>query len=482
MGTTGAPAFTGNTSGDCITDLYITNLYGCSPITIHDNLQHITSSGTGVSSIAWGTNTIASGDYSHAEGGYTTASGTASHAEGASSHAKAIGSHAEGSNTLASGNYSHAEGRLTKAIGDYSHAEGGYTTTSGNYCHAEGYYTTATTLSHTEGQFTLANAITSHAEGTNTTASGSYSHAEGTGSVASGTASHAEGFNTKAIGDYSHSEGFGTFASGRWSHAGGRTSTVSGDTSFIHSANSLVIAHRSVVLGGQNITGTTDDTVYVPNLNVGTVGGGASVNNLGIDAIGNVVTGTAGGGGIVTGLTTTGTSGPSTLVGGSLNVPEYAGGFVHYLGEEFGGGIIYHLYKDNLNVEHGLIVSTGETTATWQNSTGTVTGGISSWDGSGNTASMTISNAANYVNALTDGGFTDWYLPSIDELKLLLVNRFNANKSLDALSATELSLDLEYWSSTERDSFNAYLVRFFAGNSSDEIKTNTNSVRAVRSF
>tara|TARA_Y100000385_G_scaffold80315_1_gene81873 strand:- start:54 stop:2612 length:2559 start_codon:yes stop_codon:yes gene_type:complete len=157
-------------------------------------------------------------------------------------------------------------------------------------------------------------------------------------------------------------------------------------------------------------------------------------------------------------------------------------GFVHYLGEEFGGGIIYHLYKDNLNVEHGLIVSTGETTATWQNLTGTVTGGVSSWNGSGNTSSMTISNAATYVNGLTDGGFTDWYLPSIDELKLLLINRFNVNKSLDALSATELSLSFEYWSSTERDASNAYVVRFFAGNISDEIKTNTNSVRAVRAF
>ena len=30
--------FTGNTSATCISDLYITNLYGCSPITIHDNL------------------------------------------------------------------------------------------------------------------------------------------------------------------------------------------------------------------------------------------------------------------------------------------------------------------------------------------------------------------------------------------------------------------------------------------------------------
>lgn len=28
------PTFTGNTSGDCITDLYVTNLYGCSPLHI----------------------------------------------------------------------------------------------------------------------------------------------------------------------------------------------------------------------------------------------------------------------------------------------------------------------------------------------------------------------------------------------------------------------------------------------------------------
>jgi hypothetical protein len=30
--------FTGNTSGDCIVDLYVSNIYGCSPITIHQDL------------------------------------------------------------------------------------------------------------------------------------------------------------------------------------------------------------------------------------------------------------------------------------------------------------------------------------------------------------------------------------------------------------------------------------------------------------
>ena len=37
-GTTGGGTFTGNTSGDCITDLYVSNLYGCSPITVNDDL------------------------------------------------------------------------------------------------------------------------------------------------------------------------------------------------------------------------------------------------------------------------------------------------------------------------------------------------------------------------------------------------------------------------------------------------------------
>ena len=31
--------FTGNTSGDCVTDLFVENLYGCSPITLHNDLK-----------------------------------------------------------------------------------------------------------------------------------------------------------------------------------------------------------------------------------------------------------------------------------------------------------------------------------------------------------------------------------------------------------------------------------------------------------
>ena len=72
--------------------------------------------------------------------------------------------------------------------------------------------------------------------------------------------------------------------------------------------NSLTSTDNSIILGGQNITGSTSDTVYVPILNINNiVSGGTSVNNLGIDASGNVVTGTAGGGGtdVTTAATTT---------------------------------------------------------------------------------------------------------------------------------------------------------------------------------
>ena len=64
---------------------------------------------------------------------------------------------------------------------------------------------------------------------------------------------------------------------------------IGGEGNFISNGT-----NRSVILGGQGITGSTDNTVYVPNLNIGTLGGGTSVNNLGIDSSGNVVVGSSG--------------------------------------------------------------------------------------------------------------------------------------------------------------------------------------------
>jgi hypothetical protein len=72
---------------------------------------------------------------------------------------------------------------------------------------------------------------------------------------------------------------------------GGFKNTASGINSAIFSLDSWVTGNRSVVLGGQNLSGPNDDTVYVPGLNISFLGTNTSINNLGIDIDGNVVVG-----------------------------------------------------------------------------------------------------------------------------------------------------------------------------------------------
>lgn len=155
---------------------------------------------------------------------------------------------------------------------------------------------------------TLASGFASFAGGRNAVASGSYSIAYGVGASATTTSSHAfgqttlaSGVSSFAIGSSTTAEGSNSFtmgtettASGSNTFAGGDESIVSGEESLIYSNQSLLTGDRSVLLGGRNLTGTTNDTVYVPYLNINNLGTGTSINNLGIDSNGFVVTGTTG--------------------------------------------------------------------------------------------------------------------------------------------------------------------------------------------
>jgi len=155
-----------------------------------------------------------------------------------------------------------------------------------------------------------------------------------------------------------------------------------------------------------------------------------------------------------------------------------------YLGEEFAGGVIYHLYIGSDGLQHGLIVNKIESLVMWQATLSqTVTGATPSWDGVYNTNLMTGSAAATYVNGLTDGGYTDWYLPSIDELIRLYANRGFANKALNAIGgATLLSNTTSYWSSTEISISNAEFFHFGNGTEGNTNKSNSIGVRAIRAF
>jgi len=313
-----ATGFSGNTSATCISDLWVTNVHGCSPITVHDSVQSLGSEATGTTSFAFGSSVkahgnyshaegiggLASGDYSHIQNAGALASGDFSHAEGFETEATAHAAHAEGSATQANGFASHAEGSSNAATGNTAHVEGTNNQAFGDYSHAEGRENKAYgDTSHVEGRLNLASGDYSHAGGAVNTASGNYSHVIGVGNITSGLVAYAEGRLNRATGDYSHAEGYGNTASGNYSHvsgghngikfggvsattfssraygystlasgilsyASGWQTIASGEVSFVHSSASTLSGNNSAILGGSGIVGSTSDTVYVPNLNV----------------------------------------------------------------------------------------------------------------------------------------------------------------------------------------------------------------------
>lgn len=179
------------------------------------------------------------------------------------------------------------------ATNDYAFAEGNGSLAAGFASHAEGYNTQANNnSSHAEGSDTIASGSISHAEGDTTQANGYSSHAEGANTIAQGDVSHAEGNLTQAIGFASHAEGNGTIAQGNYSHAGGSGSIANGETSFVHGSDSIAIGIGTIVLGN-SITGTTDNTTYVDQLNIKTIGSTAFANDIRIDANGNLTTNTS---------------------------------------------------------------------------------------------------------------------------------------------------------------------------------------------
>jgi hypothetical protein len=182
------------------------------------------------------------------------------------------------------------------------------------------------------------------------------------------------------------------------------------------------------------------------------------------------------------------------LSDGQTFINGSSGTFTHYIGEEFEGGVIFHLWLDANGVEHGLIVDKTDlsTAQVWSNVDQTEIGASaqSSWDGVGNSnaivgqAGHTSSAAALCLNS-TNGGQSDWYLPTIDELSILWNNRYNVNRTLSTIGgATELPLNAYYWSSTEYLACSAGSFYFFNGYASSSLssKFSTKVVRAVRAF
>jgi hypothetical protein len=150
-----------------------------------------------------------------------------------------------------------------------------------------------------------------------------------------------------------------------------------------------------------------------------------------------------------------------------------------------GGGFIFFVdYDDQYRGFTYLEAAPTDIAAVaWCGNTTTSIPVVAGWSAKGvgkgqvNTTAMLgvcTSGAANEADLYVTGTKSDWFLPSLAELKLMYDNLIEAGVS-DFFNSL-------YWSSTEYDSFNAWRQSFDNGLQSNATKTTPLPVRAVRAF
>lgn len=154
------------------------------------------------------------------------------------------------------------------------------------------------------------------------------------------------------------------------------------------------------------------------------------------------------------------------------------------IGENYGGGKIAYILQPSdpgyiAGQTHGLIAATTDVnTSTWGCSGTTIPGGIVLGTGNQNTIDIMAGCAETGIAARVCGdlvlnSYSDWYLPSKDELNILYINRF---------AIGNFSTSNFYWSSSEFDILNAWNQNFNSGVQNSTTKSTIHRVRPIRSF
>jgi hypothetical protein len=202
--------------------------------------------------------------------------------------------------------------------------------------------------------------------------------------------------------------------------------------------------------------------------------------------------------GLIIYCTNCGTTGQPQFYDGSEWVNMIGGPALGELtiGSSWKGGVIAHLLQPgdsgyDPDVLHGLIAAATDQSnwISWygiddpysQSYRPTFLGVTNSALGSGesNTNSIILNQggtptdyAAGLAKAYRGGGYTDWYLPSQNELYILYQNRLAIGGFANA----------SYWSSTESGQLNAISINFQFGNIGGNEKWLPYNVRAIRRF
>ncbi len=160
---------------------------------------------------------------------------------------------------------------------------------------------------------------------------------------------------------------------------------------------------------------------------------------------------------------------------------------VLHIGCYYAGGVVFYIDGSG---QHGLVcaVSDQSTGAEWGCYGTTISGADGTAIGTGNQNTIdieagctTAGTAADICANLTLNGYSDWFLPSKDELNVMYQNKADINATAIANGGSAFADD--YWSSSEFDYDFAWMHNFGGGNQSQYPKNyGSNKVRAVRAF
>lgn len=159
----------------------------------------------------------------------------------------------------------------------------------------------------------------------------------------------------------------------------------------------------------------------------------------------------------------------------TTTIPEYT------IGQQALGGVIAYINGGGSTGTSGLVATIEDisTSAEWGCRGTAITGADGAVIGTGNQNTIdimagcpTAGIAARLCGDLVQGGYSDWYLPSKDELNALYTNRVAIGGFANNW----------YWSSTEFNVDNAFFQHFQDGLQLTNDKSYPTYVRAVRSF